>query len=180
MTNKQHEDWEFGLPTDGHMSSEEPKEDIILGDAPFKYSLSGKNWGNLPDGWVYKEATAVDVDSNDNVYVFNRGTKPVIVFNPDGDVIETWGDGIFQNPHAITIGPDNEVYCVDNGDSSVRKFNSKRELLFTLGTPGKEAPAMSGKPFAKPTHVAIDKRTGEFYVADGYANAVVHKYTPEG
>ncbi|MEE2885197.1 MAG: peptidyl-alpha-hydroxyglycine alpha-amidating lyase family protein [Chloroflexota bacterium] len=180
MTNKQREDWEFGLPTDGHMSSEEPKEDIILGDAPFKYSLSGKNWGNLPDGWVYKEATAVDVDSNDNVYVFNRGTKPVIVFNPDGDVIETWGDGIFQNPHAITIGPDNEVYCVDNGDSSVRKFNSKRELLFTLGTPGKEAPAMSGKPFAKPTHVAIDKRTGEFYVADGYANAVVHKYTPEG
>ena len=73
MTNKQREDWEFGLPTDGHMSSEEPKEDIILGDAPFKYSLSGKNWGNLPDGWVYKEATAVDVDSNDNVYVFNRG-----------------------------------------------------------------------------------------------------------
>ena len=141
MTNKQREDWEFGLPTDGHMSSEEPKEYIILGDAPFKYSLSGKNWGNLPDGWAYKEATAVDVDSIDNVYVFNRGTKPVIVFNPDGDVIETWGDGIFQNPHAITIGPDNEVYCVDNGDSSVRKFNSKRELLFTLGTPGKEAPA---------------------------------------
>ena len=28
--------------------------------------------------------------------------------------------------------------------------------------------------------VAFDKRTGEFYVADGYSNARVHKYTPDG
>ena len=39
---------------------------------------------------------------------------------------------------------------------------------------------MSGVPFSVPTHVAVDKSTGEFYVADGYSNARVHKYTPEG
>ena len=43
----------------------------ILGSGQFTYEVSGQNWGNLPEGWFYKEATAVDVDSKDNVYVFS-------------------------------------------------------------------------------------------------------------
>ena len=38
-----------------------------------EYALSGDNWGNLPEGWVYKEGTSVGIDSNDQVYVFYRG-----------------------------------------------------------------------------------------------------------
>ena len=53
-------------------------------------------------------------------------------------------------------------------------------MLFTLGVPGKPAPFMSGDPFHRCTHVALDPRTGEFYVSDGYCNARVHKYTPGG
>ena len=30
-------------------------------------------WGRLPAGWSYVEATSMAVDSNDHVYVFNRG-----------------------------------------------------------------------------------------------------------
>ena len=104
----------------------------------------------------------------------------MIVFNSDGDIVDTWGEGVFSNPHGITVGPDDEIFCVDNGDSTVRKFTSDGKLLFTLGTPGEHAPKMSGLPFNRPTRVGIDKRTGEFYVADGYSNAVVHKYSPDG
>ena len=39
---------------------------------------------------------------------------------------------------------------------------------------------MSGDPFNRCTHVAIDPDTAEFYVSDGYGNARVHKYTPDG
>jgi DNA-binding beta-propeller fold protein YncE len=39
---------------------------------------------------------------------------------------------------------------------------------------------MSGDPFNRCTHVAIDPRNGDFYVSDGYGNARVHKYTPNG
>ena len=39
---------------------------------------------------------------------------------------------------------------------------------------------MSGNPFNRCTHVAIDPRNGDFYVSDGYGNARVHKYTPDG
>ena len=39
---------------------------------------------------------------------------------------------------------------------------------------------MSGNPFNRCTPVAIDPRNGDFYVSDGYGNARVHKYSPEG
>ncbi|GIS81590.1 MAG: hypothetical protein CM1200mP15_02220 [Dehalococcoidia bacterium] len=39
---------------------------------------------------------------------------------------------------------------------------------------------MSGNPFNRCTHVAVDPKTAEFYVSDGYCNARVHKYSPDG
>ena len=95
---------------------------VELGTGDFTYEVSGEDWGNLPEDWTYKEATAVAVDSKDNVYVFNRGTHPMVVLDSDGNVLRTWGDGIFANPHGVTLGPDDSVYCVDNGDHTVRKF----------------------------------------------------------
>lgn len=151
-----------------------------LGSGEYTYEVSGENWGELPEGWVYREATAVAVDSSDNVYVFNRGGHPVIVFDSDGNFLRSWGEGIFEMPHGITIGPDDSVYCVDNGDCTVRKLTADGKLLLTLGDPGNPAPPMSGKPFGRPTHVGLDPRNGNFYVADGYANAHVHKYDPDG
>jgi DNA-binding beta-propeller fold protein YncE len=153
---------------------------VNLGSGDFTYETSGKDWGNLPEDWTYKEATAVAVDSKDNVYVFNRGTHPMVVFDSDGNVLRTWGDGIFANPHGVTIGPDDSVYCVDNGDHTVRKFTPDGKLLMTLGEAHKSAPAMSGIPFNTPAHLAVDSRTGDLYVADGYANARVHKFSPDG
>lgn len=151
-----------------------------LGSGRFTYEVSGEDWGKLPSGWSYKEATAVAVDSADNVYVFNRGQHPMIVFNRDGELLRAWGEGIFTSPHGVTIGPDDSVYCVDNADHTVRKFTPEGKLLMTLGTRGKASPAMSGKPFNRPAHLAVDYRNGDLYVADGYSNAKVHKYTADG
>ena len=152
-----------------------------LGSGRFTYEVSGDEWGNLPDGWSYKEATAVAVDSGDNVYVFNRGPKsPIIVFDSDGDIVRTWGEGVFTLPHGVAIGPDDTVYCIDNGDHTVRQFTTEGKLLMTIGTEGKPAPQMSGKPFNTPTHLAVDWRNGNLYISDGYGNASVHKYTPDG
>ena len=45
--------------------------------------------------------------------------------------------------------------------------------------PGKPAPYMSGEPFHRCTHTALSPK-GEIYVSDGYGNARVHKYSPDG
>ena len=179
MSKRENKDWEYDLTLD-RQATTVATESVILGEGDFKYELSGSNWGKLPENWVYKEATAVAVNSKDRVYVFNRGTHPMVIFDRDGNMLSHWGDGVFASPHGVTIGPDDEVYCVDNGDSTVRKFTPDGKLLMTIGTPHKPSPKMSGEPFSVPAHLAIDKRTGELYVADGYSNARVHKYTPDG
>jgi len=153
---------------------------VTLGNKQFTYEVSGDNWGRLPEGWFYKEATSVDVDSKDNVYVFNRGNHPMIVFDSNGNVLRSWGEGIFTNPHGVTIAPDDTVWCVDNVDNSIRRFTPQGELLFTLAQKNKPAPMMSGKPFNRPTRLAIDPRNGEILVADGYGNARVHRFSPDG
>ena len=153
---------------------------VQLGSGEYTYEISGRNWGELPEGWTYREATTVAVDSKDNVYVYNRGGHPVIVFDSDGKFLRSWGEDIFTTPHGITIGPDDSIFCVDTGDCTVRKLTTEGDLLFTLGDPGNPAPAMSGKPLGRPTHVAVDMSDGSIYVADGYANAHVHKYDAEG
>ena len=55
------------------VATEQRRKMVILGTGRFTYEVSGEDWRNLPEGWSYKEATAVAVDSHDNVHVFNRG-----------------------------------------------------------------------------------------------------------
>ena len=53
-----------------------------------------EGWGRLPEGWSYVEATSVAVDAQDNVWVFNRGEHPVIVFDREGKFLRSWGEGL--------------------------------------------------------------------------------------
>jgi len=152
---------------------------VALGTAKFTYEVA-EGWGKLPEGWSYKEAAAVGVDAKDNVYVFNRGAHPMIIFDREGNFLKSWGEGIFPRAHGITMAPDDTIFCTDDADHTVRKCTLDGKVLLTLGTSGKPAPFMSGSPFNRCTHVAIDPRNGDFYVSDGYGNARVHKYSPEG
>ena len=39
---------------------------------------------------------------------------------------------------------------------------------------------MGGRPFNGPTHAAVSPQTGSLYVSDGYGNARIHKFAPDG
>ena len=64
-----------------------------------------EDWAKLPEGWSFVEVAGVGVDSKDRVYVFNRGEHPMMVFDRDGNFLQSWGEGVFQRPHAVTMGP---------------------------------------------------------------------------
>jgi DNA-binding beta-propeller fold protein YncE len=61
----------------------------------------------------------------------------------------------------------------------VRKCTTDGKVLLTIGIPEKPSPFMSGDPFHRCTHTALSPK-GEIYVSDGYGNARVHKFTPDG
>ena len=41
----------------------------------------------IPHGYWLREAAAVGVDSEDYVYVFNRGNMPLLIFDPEGNLV---------------------------------------------------------------------------------------------
>ncbi len=158
-------------------------------ETQFQYDADD-HWAQVPAGWTWNEVTAVAIDSRDRVFVFNRGEHPVIVFRRDGSFVTSWGEGEFARPHGITIGPDDMVYCTDDLDHTVKKFTPEGKLLLTLGTSGKPSNTgatsidyrtirHAGEPFYFPTNVALSA-DGEIFVTDGYGNARVHKFSPEG
>ena len=150
----------------------------ILGSGEFKYEVI-ENWGKLPDGWAYRDVVGVAADSKDQIYVFNRGRHPMIVYDRDGNFLRSWGEDIFWRPHGVHIGPDDSIYCTDDEGETIRKFTPEGKLVLTIGTQGKAAKYMSGLPFNKCTHTALSPR-GDIFVSDGYGNARVHKYSPDG
>jgi NHL repeat len=64
-------------------------------------------------------------------------------------------------------------------DHTVRKCTLEGRVLSTIGTPGQPVPEFSGRPFNRCTHTALAPN-GDLYVSDGYGNARVHKFSPDG
>jgi len=85
-------------------------------------------------------------------------------------------------PHGITVDCENNVWLTDVGLHQVFKFgpsskNSSGNLLMVLGTAFE--PGNDFDKFCKPTSVAV-VTNGEFYVADGYCNSRIIKFSAEG
>ncbi len=148
-----------------------------------------QGWEQLPEGWSFVDVAGVATDSADRVYVFCRGEHPVIVFDRDGRFLDAWGEGVFTNAHGICIGPDDTVYCADNGDHTVRVLRTDGTLIRTLGQAGVASDTgfvpwthpvtRSAGPFNMVTNAAPGP-DGRLYVADGYGNAAVHVFGPDG
>jgi NHL repeat len=151
---------------------------MIASTGDFKFRVES-GWAKIPDDWDLKDVGGVAVDDQDRVYVFNRGNKPMIVFDQDGSVLNTWGENIFARPHAVHLSPDQTIWCTDEGHHVVHRCSLQGDILFTLGTEGKPTPEFSGQPFNRPTQTALTP-DGDILVSDGYGNARVHKYSKDG
>lgn len=161
---------------------------MTLGEHRLEYEVL-EGWEQLPEGWSFVEVAGVATDSRDRVYVFCRGEHPVIVFDREGRFLNAWGERTFTVPHGVFIDGRDELYLADSGDHTVRKFTPDGRLLMTFGDPGgasdtgflvdRSPVQKAGSPFNRPTNAAV-LPNGEFYVADGYGNARVHKFAPDG
>jgi len=152
---------------------------VRLGGGDYTFEVN-ENWAKIPDEIVLGDCAAVGVDSKDNVYAFNRGDHPVAVFDKDGNLLRTWGEGLFPRPHGVHVAPDDTIWLTDDADHTVRHCTLDGRVLLTLGIPGKPSPYMSGEPFHRCTHTALSPQGDFLYISDGYGNARIHKYTPGG
>lgn len=154
------------------------------------------NWEHLPEGYVHRDGSDVAVDSHDRVYLLTRSDARVIVYERTGEFVTAWGeDTLSADPHGITIGPDDIVYCVDRGAHVVQAFSRDGVPKAVIGKSGvpsdtgfdssirnpleREARMRSGPPFNRPTKAAIGPN-GDVFVSDGYGNARIHHFSADG
>jgi len=139
------------------------------------------DWAKIPPGYEFPEAAGVAVDNNDNLFVFNRGPHPVMVFDKNGAFVRSFGEETFTaRAHGIHLSPDGFCYLIDDSQHAVHKFDMSGKLVWVLGEAGKPAPKWSGQPFNRPTHVGVSPKSGDIFVTDGYGNSRIHRYAPDG
>lgn len=186
----------------------------LLVSAPEALAQSGRNpyrmvenWAKLPAG---REMGAVgkiamdpdgrhlwaivrcDAPAADFGYeCLNSNLDSVLKFDLDGNVVASFGGGMFIWPHGIDVDPDGNVWVTDAVHSSripkgdkrghhVIKFSPTGEVLMTLGTPG--TAGSDSYSFNSPSDVAVAEN-GDVYIADGHnygGNNRVMRYSREG
>ena len=140
-----------------------------------------EDWHQLPEGMTLHETPGVAVDAEDRVYLLTHNPdNPVIVLEPDGTFVRTFGAGTFSDwTHAIHIAPDGHVFCADEVRHTITKWTPEGELVLTIGRPDEPAERFSGEPFSRPTDMVVAS-DGTIFITDGYDNARVHHYSAEG
>ena len=149
---------------------------MTYGSGSHTYQVQ-EGWGKLPEGWKFGWIPAIAVDSQDRVYVYSRSDRPMVVFDREGNFLASWGDDLLKDSHGILIDAADNIYCVEREVHVMHKFTADGELLMTVGTPGQ--PGAEGEPFNLPTDLALGP-DGEMFISDGYGNARMHKYSPDG
>lgn len=160
-----------------------------FGAGSFRYQVVD-NWAKKPHGWPYTDVVGVAVDSQDRVFVFTRGPHPIMVFDKDGAFIRSWGEGLFARPHGLFIDRQDDVWCTDDYDGTVRKFDPQGNLLQTIGQSGyysdtgydgrsSRSVVRPGEPFNRPTKGVVAP-SGDIFVSDGYGNCRVHRFSAAG
>ena len=127
------------------LDSTEPTNDL-----PNEYqAIDG--WAKMPVGRNWGSTSAVDIDPDGwSIWVAERcggnscanSDLPVVLkFNQDGDLVRSFGSGLFVFPHGFHIDFEGTVWVTDGraGDgkgNQVIKFSPDGEILLALGEPG--------------------------------------------
>jgi len=136
-----------------------------------------RKWAKLPAGESFGFLSDLAVDGEGRVHVAQRGTdRPVLVFDRDGRLAGTWGEGQLAEPHYIAAGRDGTMLVADRDAHQVLRFDRAGKLVQALGK--RHWPSLDA-PFNHPT-AAAEAADGEIYVADGYGNSSVHRFAADG
>jgi DNA-binding beta-propeller fold protein YncE len=122
--------------------------------------------------------SAVAADAAGNLLILQRGTEapPIIVANPEGRVLRSFGEGLFRRPHSIRVDSNGNIWTVDSNTSMVYSFEPTGRTRLTIDVGNVPDPS---NPSCAAADIAIAD-DGRIYVADGYCNARIVVYGADG
>jgi sugar lactone lactonase YvrE len=161
-------------------------------------------WGKFPEGRKWGALSAVTIDNDgESVWVADRcganpdtppgasafqydscagsTLAPVLKFDSSGNLLKSFGAGMFLFPHKIYMDRDGNVWVVDERSANERelakfpgekgkghtvvKFSPDGKVLLTLGKPG-----VAGNPpdaLTQPTSIVMAP-SGDIFVSEGH------------
>jgi DNA-binding beta-propeller fold protein YncE len=168
----------------------------------------------LPDNWVTGELGGVCVDAQDHVFIVTRddlypkdminskAAPPIIEFDPDGNVVNAWGNRDLMpgtrggnGPHGCFVDNQGNFWTAGNHDGIVQKYtHDGSKMLLQIGIKGKfdsgdgtdtrisnvYALNSSHELLNSPTDIAVDPANGDVYISDGYGNRRVVVFDRQG
>ncbi len=170
---------------------------LLLRSGDFCYSYDW-NWPQFPQELRGYEVCGTVCDRAGNLYITSRAPgHPVVKFAPDGRLLSYLGTELeVGRAHGIYVDDEDTVWFTDDMTHVVYRYAQDGTRLSMLGRfkqPSDTGIAdlahshrlrfwtikRLGGPFNRPTRLARDSK-GFLYVTDGYGNAALHKFTPEG
>ncbi len=159
---------------------------------PPKY-VADVNWPKpLPNRWVLGGLGGTCVDAQGHVFILNRQdvldgelntgrlAPPIIEFDADGNVVNSWGDLKVLDPrlHSCHVDKDNNIWIASAPSGMVQKYtHDGSKMLLQIGKKGavdSSDGTVKGKPlnsnaaiFFMPSSIYVDRQNGDVYVSDG-------------
>ena len=169
-----------------------------------------ENYFTLPDGRTWGSTSAVDIDiDGTSIWVAERcganncassDLPAVLKFDAQGNLVKSFGEGMFLFPHGIHVDSEGNVWVTDaqgpNGEDPNRdgkghqviKFSPDGDVLLTLGEAGVAGDGTDG--LLNTPNDVITAPDGSIFVGDGHGGqnrnaapdtvARVVKYDSEG
>jgi DNA-binding beta-propeller fold protein YncE len=162
------------------------------------YRVVDESFGDLPAGRTWGATSAVYPSKDGNVWVAERcganlcvdsDLDPILLFDPSGRLLRSFGKGMFAWPHGIYVDKDGNVWVTDavgyapvppGWGHVVYKFSADGTLLMTLGKKG--VAGAGPDAFTKPSAVLVAPN-GDIFVADGHdaeGNNRIVKFSADG
>lgn len=167
-----------------------------------------ENWATLPSGRIMGAVGKVTMDPDgEHIWAVVRcdateperfgnecldsDLDPILKFNQEGQVVESFGGGMFIWPHGLDVDREGNVWVTESvresrrpeGDKrghQVIKFSPQGEVLMTLGKPG--VAGNGNDEFNSPSDIVVADN-GDIFVADGHwqeGNNRVMKFSSDG
>lgn len=122
-----------------------------------------------------KGISDVTVLNDGRIVVLRRSAPALLVFAPDGALIDQWNVAQLVLGHYLRPREDGGLLIADFDGHQILALDSTGHCLWTLGDPARPN---WGAPFNHPTSAAEDS-SGRLYVTDGYGNSCLHRYDSE-
>ena len=157
----------------------------------------------LPNRWVTGAVGGICIDHNDHVFGINRSditalelrvgkvaAPPVIEYDPEGNVVQAWGNPA-ELPlaiHGCFVDHERNLWIAGSGGGMVQKWSRDGKLLLQIGHrtqcdgPCGESASLNSSTTVlnQPADIAVDPANGDVYIADGYGNHRVIVFNRNG